>query len=158
MTHISFVFENTSIDLFFILHARVCGCVYSWLISEHCDERMGLLGDRCKDCDCKMWTSTENLFAFYRIVDKYYYQLVDTRKRKVTHDMASVFRVSGNRRSVFRYLAPSKASLLLWGCVRGSRAVVFTPPTVSVVLYLSCGVTYLAWALFIDGGLDRWLV
>ena len=31
------------------------------------------------------------------------------------------------------------------------RAVVSTPPTVSVVLYLSCGVTYLAWALFIDG-------
>ena len=90
MTHISFVFENTSIDLFFILHARVCGCVYSWLISEHCDERMGLLGDSCKDCDCKMWTSTENLFAFYRIVDKYYYQLVDTRKRKVTHDMYEI--------------------------------------------------------------------
>ena len=51
---------------------------------------MGLLGDSCKDCDCKMWTSTENLFAFYRIVDKYYYQLVDTSKRKVTYDMASV--------------------------------------------------------------------
>ena len=42
---------------------------------------MWLLGN--KERDHALWLATDALFSFYKIVDNYYYQLIDTTRYKV---------------------------------------------------------------------------
>lgn len=41
---------------------------------------MWWVGNKNAVMDCSQWTDSTNLFSFYRIVDNYYFQLIETNK------------------------------------------------------------------------------